>query len=68
MKQNGAWKMKYNDLKEKLQLLKEVKDRVIEMRLILLADEGYLKLTYLDEDEKHIDDVEIVVGETMEVE
>lgn len=65
MKARDTWKMKFDDLLPQLSLLQPKRPRVFEMRLWVLADAGFVKLTFKDEDE-HVDEVEIEIHQAME--
>lgn len=59
MAEQNSWKIKLADLKASgISLMQPASDHVIKMRLYLLADNGFLKLT---ESEDQIIDVEIPI-------
>lgn len=59
----NMWKIKFADLFPQLKLLKAESDKVIESRMWALADYGFLKLHW-DDEEENIVDVEIIINQT----
>ena len=61
MNASGFWKMKLNDMMPRLRLFRRTKEKIIELRIRLLADAKLLVLTFT-EDGEHIDEVEIKIN------